>query len=228
MRQYHKKSRERVAGTDRRRDQSDSTILPEDLTNSEPGVAMTIAPPASTGTQIEPFRFPTGIPREGARLNEDSPATADAGSGRENLRFLDPASHNEATHARFLLPRLPPNSVQPGPTPPFPGASKMDASSIKLLRFCKYFPSCQLSSNLRWFRAKLTWKSPRGCCQNLDSYVLSRRIRIFQGRHYRKSSISPWSAPDSFHISRSLEGSPCSCCVPLPQCAHNWLCQLQS
>jgi hypothetical protein len=137
MRQYHKRSRERVAGTDRRRDQSDNTILPEDLTNREPGAAMTLAPASSTGTQIESFRFPMGIPREDTCLHECNPASADAGGARKSMRFLDSASHSEATHARFLLPRFPPNSVRPGPTPPFPGVSKMDTSSLKLLRFCK-------------------------------------------------------------------------------------------
>lgn len=144
MRQFHKKSRERAAGTDRHKNQSDNTILPGAPTNECNEVSITPTPPSSIGvtiTQIEPFRFPIRVPHEDPPRIEGNPAPADTRIGGKGVTFLSAASHNEDTCARSrLAPRLPPSLVRPGPTPPLPGASQMEASSLKLLRFCKYFP----------------------------------------------------------------------------------------
>jgi hypothetical protein len=117
MRQYHKRVRGQVAGTIRRRDQYDSTILPENPTNEDPGVDMTLTPFSSTGAlgQIEPFRLPVEV----ARL---SPATADKGNCNDNRKILGSESHNVALRARIqLLPKPPLASVRPGVNPSFLG-----------------------------------------------------------------------------------------------------------
>ena len=144
MRQFHKKSRERAAGTDRHKNQSDNTTLPGAPTNECNEVSIRPTPPSSIGvtiTQIEPFRFPIRVPHEDPPRIEGNPAPADTRIGGKGVTFLSAASHNEDTCARSrLAPRLPPSLVRPGPTPPLPGASQMEASSLNLLRFCKYFP----------------------------------------------------------------------------------------
>lgn len=138
MRQYHKRVREQVAGTTRRRDQYASTILPENSTNEDPGFDMTLTPFSPTGalvTQIEPFRLPVQVARE-------SPATADKGNCNNNRKSLGSESHNVALRARVqLLPKPTLDSIRPGLNAPFLGPLQMDASSLNLLRFCKCSPS---------------------------------------------------------------------------------------
>jgi hypothetical protein len=76
MRQFHKKSRERAAGTDRHKNQSDNTILPGAPTNECNEVSITLTPPSSIGvtiTQIEPFRFPIRVPTKTPLASKETP-----------------------------------------------------------------------------------------------------------------------------------------------------------
>ena len=103
MRQFHKKSRERAA---RHKNQSDSTILPEDPTNQCDEVSITPAPPSSMGAaiaQIEPFRFPIRVPHEDPPRIEGNPA--DTRIGGKGMKFVSATSHNEDTCARSRRPR---------------------------------------------------------------------------------------------------------------------------
>jgi hypothetical protein len=158
MRQYHKRVRGQVAGTTRRRDQYDSTILPENPANEDPGIDMTLTPFSSTGslvTQIEPSQLPVEVARQ-------SPATVDKGNCNNNRKILGSESNNVALRARVqLLPKPPLDSIRPGLNPPFLGTLQMDASSLNLLRFCKCSSSRESRVNLRCFRAKLMGQSFR-------------------------------------------------------------------
>ena len=226
MRQYHKRVREQVAGTTRRRDQYDSTILPENPTNEDPGVFdMILTPFSPTGAfvaQIEPFRLPVQVARQ-------SPATADKGNCNNNRKILGSESHNVALRARVqLLPKPTLDSIRPGLDPPFLGMLQMDASSLNLLRFCKCSPSHEPSVHLRCFRAKLIGQSFRGRGQNLDSFESSRSVRVFGRCHSRKSRFAPWDPPFGLHISRFVEGSAGAFYMPPPQYAHDSVRQFQS
>jgi hypothetical protein len=159
MRQYHKKVRKQVAGTTRRRDQFDSTILPEIATNEDPGVDMTLTSFSSTGalvTQIESSRLPVEVARQ-------SRATAEKGNCNNSRKVLGSESLNVALHARVqLLPKPPLDSIRPGLGPPFLDTLQVDASSLNLLRFCKCSSSRESRVNFRCFRTKLMEQSFRG------------------------------------------------------------------
>ncbi|KAE9366936.1 hypothetical protein N431DRAFT_515615, partial [Stipitochalara longipes BDJ] len=139
MRQFHKKSREQAAVTDRNRDQLDCTMLPDVSLDEDTGVTMRLAvsPPTDAAVlQVEPFRLPIRAPHEDTNLIEINPASLDTRARRSSTRLIGPASHNEITGTRFrLVPRGPPDSIRPGLIPPLPGVSQMDSSSLQLIQF---------------------------------------------------------------------------------------------
>jgi hypothetical protein len=103
MRQFHKKSRERAAETDRHKNQSDSTTLSGYPTNQCNEVSITPASPSSMGAaiaQIEPFRFPIRVPHEDPPRIEGNPAPADTRIGGKGMTFVSATSHNEDMCAR--------------------------------------------------------------------------------------------------------------------------------
>jgi hypothetical protein len=135
MRQYHKKCREAVVGTDRRKDQPESTAL---LEKNEDTEAATREASASSGTTTVARRT---TPKSVQFVSENPKSHANSMNPRNrrtSVRPLGPASHFLDSHARLQLPpRLLEESIRPGPTPPFAGASQMDTASLKLVRFRK-------------------------------------------------------------------------------------------